>query len=191
MISMEFGLPLSQSEASLVKKQASNDSIKAKHAQAKAAHDELGARLGSDEELLQTLLTGLSSSNSKTKGGGYMGQLADAKQKIAQGSAEEEQAKMKLGMQKKQLADLEAKVKNHAKEAGENMKKLETLTKKLKEFERKVDETGWNLEKENNLEVMLKQAREDVKRLTEVGIIDQRPNDFNFSYRIEIVWLVA
>lgn len=56
-----------------------------------------------------------------------MGQLADAKAKIAQGAAEEEQAKVKLAMQQKELAASEARLKTHAKEAGDNVKKVENL----------------------------------------------------------------
>jgi len=45
-------------------------------------------RLSSAEELLQTLLTGLSSSGTgNSGGGGYMGQLADAKARLAQATA--------------------------------------------------------------------------------------------------------
>ncbi|KAF9530835.1 condensin complex subunit SMC2 [Crepidotus variabilis] len=156
-----------QSEAALTKKRNQVEKLDVKHAKVKDTHDALEARLNSDEELLQTLLTGLSSSNAKNKGGGYMGQLADAKQKIAQGNAEEEQAKMKLTMQQNELRSLETKMKNHAKEAGENMKRVEALTKHVEEFERKVEECGWNTEKEAELEKALKQGRDNIKRLSE------------------------
>ncbi len=97
-----------------------------------------------------------------------MGQLADAKAKIAQGAAEEEQAKVKLGMQQKELAALEARLKAHAKEAGDNMKKVENLTKVVKDFERKAEASGWSVEKEKDMDRSLKEGRDQVKVLTDV-----------------------
>ena len=97
-----------------------------------------------------------------------MGQLADAKAKIAQGAAEEEQAKVKLAMQQKELAASEARLKTHAKEAGDNVKKVENLTKAVKDFERKIEASGWSVEKEKDLERALKEVRDQVKILTDV-----------------------
>ena len=134
----------------------------------KDAHTTLNTKLNSDEELLQTLLTGLSSNNAKTKGGGYMGQLAEAKAKIAQGAAEEEQAKVKLNMQQKELGALEARLKAHAKDAGDNAKKVENLVKGLKDLEKKVEACGWSVGKENELESTMRDGRGEVKALTEV-----------------------
>ena len=45
-----------------------------------------------DEELLQTFLTGLSSTGAKNNGGGYTDQLADAKVRLAEGATEEKTA---------------------------------------------------------------------------------------------------
>jgi structural maintenance of chromosome 2 len=128
----------------------------------------LTTKLASDEELLQTLLTGLSSNGAKNKGGGYMGQLADARARIAQAAAEEEQSKVKLGMSEKELADLEGRMRALAKEAGDNLKKLENLKAAVEALEGKVAGSGWNAEKEKELDVQLRQAREEVKNLTEV-----------------------
>lgn len=135
----------------------------------KDAHTALSGKLASDEELLQTLLTGLSSSNAKTKGGGYMGQLAEAKAKIAQGAAEEEQAKVKVTMQQKELSALEARLKDHSKEAKDNTKRVENLIKGLEELEKNVERCGWNAENEKELESALREGRDTVKLLTEVG----------------------
>jgi structural maintenance of chromosome 2 len=134
----------------------------------KDAHTTLNTKLTSDEELLQTLLTGLSSNNAKTKGGGYMGQLAEAKARIAQGAGEEEQAKVKLSMQQKELGALEARLKAHAKEAGDNAKKVESLMKGLNDSEKKVEACGWGVGKEKELESAIREGKEEVKALTEV-----------------------
>lgn len=49
----------------------------------------LTTKLASDEELLQTLLTRLPSSDAKNKGGRYMGQLAYARARVAQAATVE------------------------------------------------------------------------------------------------------
>jgi structural maintenance of chromosome 2 len=157
-----------------------------KFAKIKESHTTFESKLNADEELLQTLLTGLSSNTAKNKGGGYMGQLADAKSKIAQGSAEEEQAKVKLGMQQKELSALEARVKAHAKDAGDNVKRVDNLIRVVKEFERKVEGCGWSVEKERELEKALKGSREEVKLLVEVPsyqrYFDHKSNPFNVHF---------
>ena len=61
----------------------------------KKVHNATQAALSNSEELLQSLLTGLSFSNTNNSGGGYMGQLADAKAHLAQGAVEEEQNHLK------------------------------------------------------------------------------------------------
>jgi septal ring factor EnvC (AmiA/AmiB activator) len=97
-----------------------------------------------------------------------MGQLAEAKAKIAQGAAEEEQAKVKLTMQQKELAALEARLKVHAKEAGDNAKKVENSMKGLKDLEKKVEACGWSTEREKELESAIREGKEEIKALTEV-----------------------
>ena len=52
-----------------------------------------------------------------------MGQLADAKARLAQGAAEE-QSKVKLVISEKDLISLQARMNAFAKETGENSKNL-------------------------------------------------------------------
>ena len=72
------------------------EDLTASHAKVKEKQDSLQAALTSSEELLQSLLTGLSSNNgANAGGGGYMGQLSDARTRAAQAAAEEEQCRVK------------------------------------------------------------------------------------------------
>lgn len=153
-----------------MERKAQVEELDTKFNKVKDAYKALNAKLTSDEELLQTLLTGLSSNNAKTKGGGYMGQLAEAKAKISQGAAEEEQAKVKLTMQQKELGSLEARLKVHAKEAGDSAKKVENLKESLKNLEKKVDASGWSVGRETELESAIRQGKEEVKIDTEVRL---------------------
>ena len=97
-----------------------------------------------------------------------MGQLADAKARLAQGAAEEEQSKVKLAMSEKELVNLEARMKAFAKETGDNLKKLQSLKAAVQACQTKVTNSGWSAEKDKQLEMHLREAREDVKTLYDV-----------------------
>ncbi|KDR72865.1 hypothetical protein GALMADRAFT_252175 [Galerina marginata CBS 339.88] len=155
------------SASALTKKQKDVEKLETTHGKVKEKYDAQEAKLASDEELLQTLLTGLSSTGAKNKGGGYMGQLADARARIAQAAAEEEQSKVKLGMSEKELVDLENRMKAFAKESRDNLKKLENLKAEVQGIENKVTSSGWSAEKDKELDRQLRDARELVKRLSE------------------------
>ena len=140
------------------------------HSKLKDKHSILEAKLASDEELLQTLLTGLSSSGAKNKGGGYMGQLADARATIAKATAEEQQGRVKLVMSEKELVDLENRMRTFAKEAADNVKKLENLKAAVEALEGKVNTSGWSAEQEQDLDKQLKEAHNLSKHFYEVSI---------------------
>ena len=99
-----------------------------------------------------------------------MGQLADAKARLAQGAAEEEQSKVKLAMSEKELVNLEARMKAFAKEAGDNLKRLENLKATVQACQAKVTGSGWSAEKDKQLDIQLREARETVKNLQDVCI---------------------
>ena len=97
-----------------------------------------------------------------------MGQLADAKARLAQGAAEEEQSKVKLAMSEKDLVNLEARMKAFAKETGDNLKKLENLKAAVQACQTKATNSGWSMEKDKQLDMQLREAREAVKNLHDV-----------------------
>lgn len=134
----------------------------------KEKHATLQAALDNSEELLQTLLTGLSSSKDNTTGGGYLGQLADAKARIAQGAAEEEQGRVKLSMAEKDLKGLEARWKDVEREASEGKRQLSTAKANVEKMKQKVAESGWSSEKDEQVERELQTTRNSVRRLREV-----------------------
>ncbi|OBZ73328.1 Structural maintenance of chromosomes protein 2 [Grifola frondosa] len=149
--------------------------------QGEAQH--LTKALSNAEELLQTLLTGLSSGTAGNTGGGYMGQLADAKARSAQASAEEEQSKVKLGMSEKELKILEARWKEVEREAGEGKRNLETMQAGIEDFKSKIKETGWSAEKDEEFEVALRNAKAQVRQLAETrDRIKERISSLNFDY---------
>ncbi|KAE9405242.1 condensin complex subunit SMC2 [Gymnopus androsaceus JB14] len=154
-------------EESLKQKKAEAGRIEASYNAIKAEHTTSQEKLTSDEELLQTLLTGLSSKSNTTTGGGYMGQIADARARIAQGNAEEQQARMNLEMSNKELTGLEAQFKKVEKDAGDGKKRLETTRKALADAQKRLAACGWTTEDEQEGETRATQLRAQVRNLSE------------------------
>lgn len=97
-----------------------------------------------------------------------MGQLADARSRIAQAETEAEQSRVKLTMNEKELKALQAKWKNVEREAGEGRRQLDAMQAEIAKFKKKVADSGWSSEKEQEVESALHHARTEVRRLTEV-----------------------
>jgi structural maintenance of chromosome 2 len=158
-----------QLDALLVQKRLQVEELTASYATIKDAHTTTQTKLANAEELLQTLLTGLTSSGAGTSGGGgYMGQLADAKARLAQATTEEDQCRMQLGMSERELKALEGRWKEVAREAEGAKGKLDAMKADAENFRKKIAESGWNAEREKEDEAALKGAKEDVRRHTEV-----------------------
>ena len=149
-------------------KRARVESVTSSFTAVRDKHVALEKTLASAEELLQTLLTGLSSNNDGNTGGGYLGQIADARGRASEARAEEEQANVKLQMSEKELKALQERWKAVEREANDGARKLEGMQATVESFRRKMAETGWTNEKEQAQETALRDARNDVRRLTEV-----------------------
>lgn len=162
---------LEELRRSLEEKRIQAQGFESSYMSVKAKHNDTQASLSKSEELLQTLLTGLSSSNTGNSGGGYMGQLADAKARMAQGSAEEEQNRVKLNMSEKELKVSEAKWKEVEKEAGQGKRNLENMQAEAEKLKRKVADSGWSTEREQESQVSLSTAKGQVRQFTEVSSI--------------------
>lgn len=143
--------------------------LTASHLDHKEKHTALQSQLATSEELLQTLVTGLSSSNNNSAAGGYLGQLADAKARVATAATEEEQARMRMTMVEKELKEKEVKWKAVEKEAGDGERSLAKARKDVHNLEAKLASTSWDSEKEQQTVAQIREAREQVRSLTEVG----------------------
>lgn len=139
------------------------------HSKCKEDHTTLQTQLATSEELLQTLVTGLSSSSNASSAGGYLGQLADAKARLATSSTEEEQARMRMTMIEKELKEKETKWKAVEKDAGEGAKSLQKGKKEVESLQKKVDATGWNSEKEQASAEQAQELRNQIRNLSEVS----------------------
>ncbi|RDB22008.1 Structural maintenance of chromosomes protein 2 [Hypsizygus marmoreus] len=173
---------LKELHSSLEEKKAQVEKLNASYGKVKDEHTASQTKLSTAEELLQTLLTGLSS-NKANSGGGYMGQLAEAKARIAQGKAEEDQSKVKLGMSEKELKTLEGRWKEVEREAQDGQRKLQTLVTAVEECRRKLAGSGWNEEMEKAGEEKLRNAKAEVRHLADqLERIKQGLGRLSFDY---------
>ncbi|KAI0367877.1 condensin complex subunit SMC2 [Pilatotrama ljubarskyi] len=175
---------LEELRASCEEKRRQVEELTASHATVKDKHNTLQAALTNTEELLQTLLTGLSSNKEGSAGGGgYMGQLSDARTRAAQAAAEEEQSRVKLGMKEKELKELEARWKAVEREAGDNARTLEQMRSDVDKCKGKIAETGWSAEKEQAHEADIRSAKESVRELTQRrDDLKNRMSNLDFEY---------
>lgn len=135
----------------------------------KEKHTATQNSLASSEDLLQTLLTGLAGSSAQsTGGGGYMGQIADARARLAQAAAEEEQIRVKLDMSRRELGELEKRWKAVEREAGQGERDIKKMQVEVETLRKKADSTGWNEEKERVSVEALRNAKDDANRCTQV-----------------------
>jgi structural maintenance of chromosome 2 len=156
----------------LKEKTAQVQTLTASYSTIKDQHTANLKTLSTAEELLQTLLTGLSSNNNNAaSGGGYMGQLASAKQRVAQGQAEEEQARVKLVMSQKEMKALEARWKEVEREAKDGERKVKDVKKAVESLRERLGKCGWNEELEKKHEEGVRAARVEIRELTDVSAL--------------------
>ncbi|KZV87780.1 condensin complex subunit SMC2 [Exidia glandulosa HHB12029] len=174
---------LATMQQSLVEKRTNVETVQKLHAKLKQEHTAAQEKLANAEELLQTLLTGLSTASANTSGGGYLGQLADAKQRLSQAKGEEEQARRKLGVREKECAALEAKWKAVERDAAEGSKTLQKAQKELDGMKAQLQAMGLDPEEMAAKDSALAQAKERVRSLTDQrDRARQQVSAIDFSY---------
>ncbi|KAF8468622.1 condensin complex subunit SMC2 [Russula ochroleuca] len=178
------GRELSELEAALAAKKTQVDAVTAQYNTVKEKHTTTQTSLASSEDLLQTLLTGLAGTSAQSAGGGgYMGQIADARARLAQAAAEEEQARVKLDMSRRELGELEKRWKAVEREAGQGERDIKRMQVEVEALRKKADSTGWNQEKEHASEETLRKAKDDAMRCTrEWDAVRSRLSQLDFNY---------
>ncbi|PBK71761.1 condensin complex subunit SMC2 [Armillaria solidipes] len=171
-------------EGSLAQQQNEVEKITAEHTTVKDDHTKIQQKLTSDEELLQSLLTGLSSSNTNTNGGGYLGQIAEARARGAQARAEEEQSKITLSMQEKDLKDRQNRWKEVERDAGEGKRKIQALKAELERCRQQSERCGWNREMEETFENRLRVLKALIRQLIDKrDYVKQNLGGLDFDYQ--------
>ncbi|SNX83715.1 probable SMC2 - chromosome segregation protein [Melanopsichium pennsylvanicum] len=119
----------------------------------KADYDGAVADVNKQDELLQTLLTGMTSSSKNKEGsaGGYMGQIAAARAEETAAGTEIEQSKLRIGHLEKEVKQKEPLAKKAQKDAAGLMNELESCRTAVQQLEAQMDKLGWDDEKEKTL----------------------------------------
>ena len=152
------------------------EAVTAEYNTVKDKHTTTQTTLAASEDLLQTLLTGLAGNSAQSAGGGgYMGQIADARERLAQAAAEGEQARVKLEMSRRELGELEKRWKAVEREAGQGERDIKKMQVEVETLRKKADSTGWNEEKEHASEETLRKAKNDAMRCTQVRALHPPP----------------
>ena len=92
-----------------------------------------------------------------------MGQIAEAKTRLAQAKTEEHQNKMKLGMSRKELVEMKKRGRACLEEREEGQRKLGRVRAEVEEMRARLGKIGWSEKREGALE-----ARAEVRNLGEV-----------------------
>ena len=126
--------------------------------------------LSTTEDLLQTLLTGLACSSAQSsRSGGYMGQIADSRARLAQAAAEEEQARVNLDMSRRELGELKKRWKKWDGRPAKVSVALRRRRPRSSVCRRKWLGRDGAQKEQVNEEVMCR-AKDDVMHCTQVGV---------------------
>jgi structural maintenance of chromosome 2 len=152
----------------------------------KATYDEEVAQLNRQDELLQTLQTGMGSKASGSDGaqqGGFMGQLAEVRAQEAALGTEVEQAKLRITHAQKECKTKEPLAKKAERESAGLVKELAASRAAAAALEAKVSSTGWDEQKEKELLAARASLSSKVSQLYESrDRIKSRLAGMDFSY---------
>ncbi|KAH9979381.1 condensin complex subunit SMC2 [Lactifluus volemus] len=170
---------LSELEAALAVKKTQVDTVTAEYNTVKEKHTATQTALSSAEDLLQTLLTGLAGTSAQSAGsgggGGYMGQIADARARLAQAAARKSNGR--------ELGELEKRWKAVEREAGQGERDVKRMQADVEGLRKKAGESGWNAEKEQASEEAMRSAKDEAMRCTqERDVVRSRLSQLDFNY---------
>ncbi|WVR09681.1 hypothetical protein IAU60_006756 [Kwoniella sp. DSM 27419] len=173
-----------ETENSLEARRTQTTRDTAAFADLKAAYDAGQAELTKLEDLLQSLITGLSSNKDDDENaGGYLGQLAEAKARLAAAGTETEQAKVKMGLAEKEIKEKEPRAKKAEKESEGVLKELTAKRALVEKLHKQVSAAGWDEGKEREL---LDQQAEHQAKIADLmerrDAIKSRLAAIDFSY---------
>ncbi len=149
-------------------KRAEHQGIAASFATSNKQHETTLEELGKDEELLQTLTTGMASKASADGvGGGYMGRLADARSRLAAAGNEIKQNKMKSDHLQKEVKTKEASLKKAQKESTGLDAELEAAKASAEQMKEKLKLSGFDAERGQELRALRAKLLQRVSQLSD------------------------
>ena len=138
---------VSELEAFVKEKTAIYEKTKSHYDLIKAGLDEQVAEIEKNEELLQTLQTGVASKEGQQSG--YQGELQDARKRVNAAATEQEQAKLKITHLQKRIKEDEPAAKNAKEQNSALLNELESLRAQAKKLESQLNNLGFDGGKED------------------------------------------
>lgn len=118
----------------------------------KSEYDAEVAELSRNDELLQSLLTGMASKKqSGSNQGGYMGQLAEARSTESSAGTEIKQAQLRISSLEKEIKTKEPQAKKAEKESAGLVKQLEATKDEVEKVAGALAASGWDESREKSL----------------------------------------
>lgn len=150
-----------------------------------AAHADIAKQseeVEKNEELLQTLQTGVASREGQESG--YQGQLQDARNRVSAAATEQEQAKLKISHLEKRIKEEQPKAEKAKKLNSGLLKDLEGLRAQSKKLEADLAKLGFKPGQEDEMYKEESQIQQRIRQLREQadGLKRKVANiDFNYS----------
>lgn len=152
-------------EAQVREKGTIYEKLQTQYNAAKAGLDKQTSELEQNEELLQTLQTGVASREGQENG--YQGQLQDARNRVSAATTEQEQAKLKISHLEKRIKEDGPRAKKAKEQNSGLLKDLEVLRAQAKKLDVELGQLGFEpgreekmIERQGSLQMQIRSLRE-------------------------------
>lgn len=168
-------------EAQTTEKNQIYQKIQKQYDSAKADLDKQTEELEKNEELLQTLQTGVTSREGQENG--YQGQLQDARNRASASTTEQEQAKLKILHFEKRLKEDGPRAKKAKEQNSGLLKDLEVLRTQAKKLESELGQLGFEPGREENMIEQQGALQKQIRNLREqCDSLKRKVVNIDFSY---------
>lgn len=168
-------------EAQTIEKNQIYQKIQKQYDSAKADLDKQTEELEKNEELLQTLQTGVTSREGQENG--YQGQLQDARNRASASTTEQEQAKLKIVHFEKRLKEDGPRAKKAKEQNSGLLKDLEVLRAQAKKLESELSQLGFEPGREENMIEQQGALQKQIRNLREQSdSMKGKVANIDFSY---------
>lgn len=168
-------------EAQVREKGKFYEKLQTQYDTAKADLDKQTAELEQNEELLQTLQTGVASREGQENG--YQGQLQDARNRASAATTEQEQAKLKISHLEKRVKEDGPRAKKAMEQNSGLLKDLEVLRAQAKKLETELGKLGFEPGREENVIEQQGSLQKQIRNLREQSdSMKRKVANIDFSY---------
>ncbi|EPS38793.1 hypothetical protein H072_7458 [Dactylellina haptotyla CBS 200.50] len=157
------------------------DGLKGGHETAKQQIEHLTAEMAKQDDLLQSLQTGVASREGQQSG--YQSQLLDAKNRLSAASTGQEQAKIRIVDLEKRIKEEEPRATKAAKQNAALYQSLETLKRDADDAQRELHRLGYEEGAEERMRDLQLATQRNVRELQEqVDKLHRKVASVEFTY---------